>query len=155
YSIAIGEADKRNDRGRSETNHAELFLYAQIEFCERGTRVCAPPRRLWNDGRSVRGTHANANRQNTHCTSCAIGPATRKILGNMDAISYQASAQVRLHFGGRLRVFQNQAQRAGRRGGDHTILQDLPFGALGRGALYHPSESSIIGGGNCRSEQAI
>lgn len=31
----------------------------------------------------------------------------------MDAISYGAPAQVWLHFGGRLRVFHNQAQRAG------------------------------------------
>ncbi len=57
--------------------------------------------------------------------SHAIGPATRKILGDVDAISYGAPVQVWLHFGGRLRVFQNQTQHAGRRRGDHAILQGL------------------------------
>ena len=37
----------------------------------------------------------------------AVRRSTWKILGDMDGISYRAPAQVWLHFGRRLRVFQN------------------------------------------------
>ena len=43
-------ASRRTHRGRSQARDTELLLYSQIEFRERGARVRAVARRLWDDG---------------------------------------------------------------------------------------------------------
>ena len=48
--FTVGATSKRNHRGRSEINYAELLLYPEIEFRERGARVRTVSRRLWNVG---------------------------------------------------------------------------------------------------------
>ena len=50
YSVALGAASERTRRERSQARDTKLFLHSQIEFRERGARIRAAPRRLWDDG---------------------------------------------------------------------------------------------------------
>src|SRR5262249_14470982 len=120
--IGQGAASRRTHRGRSQARNTELFFHSQIEFCEGGARVRTAPCWFWTEGQTLKVSHYKENRQKTNCPYGHIGPPTRKNLGNMNTISYEPPAKIRIYFKRSLRFLKNKTKRRGRGGGNPAFL---------------------------------
>src|SRR5439155_23746939 len=106
-------------------------LYPQADLRKGSARIRAVSRRFRHTGRNIRGAYAHADGKIARHSRGPSRPATRKLLGDMDEISYRPDALPRVHFTRRLFLLQNHAQRPRSSRGDLEVLQDFSLGALG------------------------